>query len=105
MELSKEDEKKEFDKILEGFIPAHNYVLVAAENSKYQSQNGVISNLQKGGSAAEGTIFRLGVIDASTKRKPEIGQTILFMKYDGVEVVQGIYLLETSKIKMYKNEQ
>jgi len=118
MELN--DEKKELlSKVLEGFIRADDHVFVVAEDSKYQSPNGVISNLERGGSTLNGVIIRIGnntksgsvsffeeaAVNPVKRYKPEQWQTILFMKYEATEVAKDVYLLPFDKIKMYKDEQ
>lgn len=118
MDLSKE-KKELLEKVLEGNIPQNNHVLIVAEDAKYQSPNGVISNLEKGGSTGNGVIIRIGnqtrhkIYSTSTEKvrsllpkiyRPKLWQTVMFMKYEATEIIKDVYLLDIEKIKMYKNE-
>ncbi len=109
MEMNKQDQEK-FENILEGWKPKDNHILIVGESEKYKSPNGVISNLQQAGSMTKGIIIRIGNLNsqnavAVTVEKeyiPQIGEEILFMKYDAEEMISDVYLLNVEKIKMYK---
>lgn len=113
MEMSKELEKN-FDSIIEGETPADDHVLILAEDNSYQSTNNVISSLKKGGSTLKGTIVRVGNLTNTNalwdeaaivhvkRYVPQVGHGVTFMQYEATELISGVFLLENSKIKMYK---
>jgi hypothetical protein len=100
MEMN-DDLKKEFDSVLEGFIPTAGCVLVLAQDNNYQSTNGVISTLKKGGSVLQGTVIRIGdCVDQDM-----LYAEVMFLKYKAEEVLENVFLLDDlveRQIKLYK---
>lgn len=91
---------KNNDSILEGLVPCNGHVLVLGGDDSYQSPNGVVSTLKKGGSAVNGTVIRLGA------NVPEelLGSECLILKYECQEIMDKVFLVDykTDKLRMFK---
>ena len=85
---------------LDGYVPCDGYVLVVAEDGSYKSPNGVISNLERGGSLCTGRVIRLGLgvpFDF-------LDSDIMFFKYECLELQKDLWLVDFlgGKVRMYK---
>lgn len=90
----------EANKILEGYMPCDGYVLVIAENGAYKSSNGVISNLEKGGSLCTGRIICLG----GGISQDFLNADVMFLKYECLELQKDLWLINfiDGNVRMYK---
>lgn len=80
--------------------PPNGHVLIQAQDTSYQSKNGILTNLKQGGSAIIGKIIKVG------EGVPEklLDSPCVILKYEAIEIMADLYVVsfKDDKVRLYK---